>query len=71
MQYFSYAGVNTHRHPTDTGCRSLFNCSSYDYTQLLIPRQKKGTLLFFDDVIVRKRVRGIPLYTFFIKSIHE
>ena len=44
MQYFPNAGVNTYRHPTDTEHRSLFNCSSCDYTQLPTPQLKRRNI---------------------------
>ena len=49
MQYFSYAGVNTHRFLTDTGCRLLFVMYTVVYEQLPIPTPKKGKLLFYTN----------------------
>ena len=41
MQYFPNAGISIHRHPTDTGCRSLVVYVSKHYVLLPIPHQKR------------------------------
>ena len=48
MQYFSYAGVNTHRYLTDTGCRLLFVMYKAVYEQPPIPTLQKEKYLFFN-----------------------